>query len=207
MKLATNREATTMSEREPPDVGTQVRARRQQQGLSLRALAEICDLSPNTISLIERGASSPSVSTLHRLATALKVPITAFFEDPVDEVELILSRTGRRRYSGTSNVLLESLGSGLVGQTMEPFVVTLGPGQGSGGQVMIHDGHELVYCIQGEVEYEVSEQSYRLGTGDALLFEARLPHRWSNPHDDPTVFLLVMQTTVRDESLEQHLHS
>ncbi len=29
-------------------------------------LAELCDLSPNTISLIERGDSSPSVSTLHR---------------------------------------------------------------------------------------------------------------------------------------------
>lgn len=58
-----------MSEKGVPDVGAQVRALRQQCGLSLRTLAELCDLSPNTISLIERGESSPSVSTLHRLAT------------------------------------------------------------------------------------------------------------------------------------------
>jgi len=67
-----------MSERGAPDVGAQVQALRQKRGLSLRTLAELCKLSPNTISLIEHGDSSPSVSTLHRLATALKVPITAF---------------------------------------------------------------------------------------------------------------------------------
>jgi len=69
-----------MSERKPPDVGSQVRALRMERGLSMRGLAELCELSPNAISLIERGATSPSVSTLHRLATALRIPITAFFE-------------------------------------------------------------------------------------------------------------------------------
>lgn len=195
-----------MNEWEPPDVGVQLRELRRQRRLSLRALAAECDLSPNTISLIERGDSSPSVSTLHRLATALKVPITAFFGDGVEQVELILSRAGKRAYSGTANVLLESLGSGLPGQTMEPFVVTLQPGQDSGEHVMIHQGHELVYCLKGEVEYVVADQPYRLAVGDALLFEAQSPHCWRNPHDDPAIFLLVMQTTVKEESVEQHLH-
>jgi quercetin dioxygenase-like cupin family protein len=91
-------------------------------------------------------------------------------------------------------------------QTLEPFVVTLKPGAGSGSQVMIHAGHELVYCLQGEVEYEVVGQRYRLAAGDALLFEARLAHRWRNPCNDPAIFLMVLQTAVRDETVEQHLH-
>ena len=49
-----------MSEREPPDIGRHLRALRRQRNLSLRGLAELCDLSPTTISLIERGDSSPS---------------------------------------------------------------------------------------------------------------------------------------------------
>ena len=194
-----------MNDREPPDVGSQIRALRQQRGLSLRALAKLCELSPNTISLVERGTSSPSVSTLHRLATALKVPITTFFEDRGEKVELILSRAGKRSFSGTVNVRLENLGSGLEGQTLEPFVVTLQPSAGSSERVMVHDGHELVYCLQGEIEYEVVGQRYRLAAGDALLFEARLPHRWRNPNSDPAVFLLTMHTTVKEESVEQHL--
>ena len=62
------------------NVGQQIRALREQQGLSLRALAERCGLSMNAISLIERGENSPTVSSLHLLALALNVPITAFFE-------------------------------------------------------------------------------------------------------------------------------
>jgi transcriptional regulator with XRE-family HTH domain len=195
-----------MSEREPPDVGYRVRTWRQQRGLSLRMLAEICDLSPNTISLIERGVTSPSVSTLHRLAIALRVPITSFFEDQAESVEVILARAGERSRTGSASVLLESLGTGLEDQVLEPFVVTLRPGADSGKQVMIHMGEELVYCLQGELEYEVSGQPYRLRAQDALHFEARLPHRWRNPGDEPAVFLLIFQADDQGRPVEQHLH-
>ena len=195
-----------MEERQPPDVGSQVRSLRQQRGLSIRALAELCDLSPNTISLIERRVSSPSVSTLHQLATALQVPITAFFEETGERVKVIRSRPGERSFSGSSSVLLESLGSGLEGQSLEPFLVTLKPGADSGQHTMAHEGHELVYCLQGELEYRIEDESYRLTAGEALLFEAQLPHCWLNPGDDPAVFLLVFQANVQGASVEQHLH-
>jgi transcriptional regulator with XRE-family HTH domain len=195
-----------VKDQETVDVGPQLRAMRQQRGLSLRTLAGICDLSPNTISLIERGISSPSVSTLHRLATAMRVPITAFFEEQEARVEIVLQRAGERSRSGSANVLLESLGTGLEAQTLEPFVVTLNPGAGSGRQTIVHVGHELVYCLRGEVEYQVDDQLCLLGEGDSLLFEARLPHRWRNPGDEPAIFLLVFQSAVTGESMEQHLN-
>ena len=197
-----------MSEQQPPDVGSKVRAWRQERGLSLRALAELCDLSPNTISLIERGSTSPCVSTLHRLATALQVPIASFFVAEEKKVEVLLSRPGERLFSGSTDVLLESLGSGLEGQTLEAFVVTLKPNADSGKQQpMVHEGHELVYCLEGEIEYRVKDRSYRLGRGESLLFEARLPHCWQNRNCEPAVFLLVFQSAVTGESLEEHLRS
>jgi transcriptional regulator with XRE-family HTH domain len=195
-----------VNDQESFEVGSQLRTLRQQRGLSLRALAGLCDLSPNTISLIERGISSPSVSTLHRLATALRVPITAFFERQEDKVEVVLLRAGERSRSGSASVSLESLGTGLEAQTLEPFVVTLNPGAGSGRHTMIHMGHELVYCLQGKVEYQVGDQSCLLGEGDSLIFEANLPHRWRNPGTEPAVFLLVFQSAVAGKSVEQHLN-
>ena len=195
-----------MNSRKLPDVGVRLRILRERRGLSLRGLAEVCNLSPNTISLIERGISSPSVATLHRLAIALGVPITSFFDKEIEKKEVILTRAGERPCSKSASVLLESLGAGLQDQTLEPFVVTLKPGADSGRQVMGHAGHELVYCLQGKVEYEVAGQQYRLAVGDALLFEARLAHRWRNPSSESAIFLLVLQTSLRDESVEQHLH-
>jgi transcriptional regulator with XRE-family HTH domain len=195
-----------MSEKEAPDVGLRLRAFRQERRLSLRALAELCDLSPNTISLIERGTSSPSVSTLQRLATALGVPITSFFTEPVERRSVILTRADERARSGSSSVVLESLGYGLEEQACDPFVVTLKEGASSGDKVMIHSGHELVFCLEGELDYEIAGEHHRLKPGDALLFHADLPHRWHNPNTVPAVFLLIMQAAgERHESLDAHL--
>jgi transcriptional regulator with XRE-family HTH domain len=182
-----------MSEQETPSVGSHLRELRQQRGLSLRALGELSGLSANAISLIERGASSPSVSTLHRLATALGVHISYFFTELVEETRILLTRADQRARSGSSSVGLESLGYGLVDQACDPFVVTLEPGASSGRRVMIHGGHELVYCLKGELDYEIDGEHHRLRPGDALLFDAGLPHRWSNPNSHPVEFILIMQ--------------
>jgi transcriptional regulator with XRE-family HTH domain len=200
-------EEAGMSEQEPPHIGSQLRMLREQRGHSIRALAELGGISPNTVSLIERGATSPSVSTLHRLAIALKVPITVFFQGPSEKVRVIRSRPGERAFSGSASVLLESLGSGLDRQTLEPFLVTLQPGADSGTPAMVHTGHELVFCLRGELEYRIEGKSYRLSAGESLLFEANLPHFWHNPSEvEPSVFLLIFQSAEVGEPLVQHLH-
>jgi transcriptional regulator with XRE-family HTH domain len=184
-----------MSEPEPPDIGQQVRTLREQRGLSLRALGAKCGLSASAISQIERGRASPSVATLHRLAQALDVPMLSFFQEPRSPVQAILSRPGERRHGGRAGVLLESLGSGLKDQSIEPFVVTLQPGAGGSAGAMSHVGHELAYCLKGSVEYEVAGTVYQLEPGYALLFEASLTHHWHNRGDGPATFLLVFEAT------------
>ncbi|MGD2040076.1 MAG: helix-turn-helix domain-containing protein [Anaerolineae bacterium] len=196
-----------MSEWDAPDVGQHVRAMRHERGLSLRALAELCELSPNTISLIERGETSPSVSTLQRLATALGVHINSFFVDTSEKVKLILTRADERTRSGSASVMLESLGYGLEGQSCDPFMVTLKPKAGSGPHMMAHTGSELIHCLIGSVEIEVAGTDYLLEPGDTLLFRAEQTHRWRNPGRRPATFLLMMQAVEdRDDSVDQHLH-
>ena len=194
-----------MSMPQPPDVGAQLRVMRKQRGLSIRALAGLCGLSPNTISLIERRVTSPSVSTLHRLATALRVPIVAFFEEQPEPVGVVHSRPGERARTGSAKVWLESLGTGLDGQTLEAFVVTLREGAGSGSHPVVHTGHELVYCLEGELTYEVEEQQFNLKAGESLLLEAHQPHRWRNPGPAAAVFLLVFEAAGQAASVEEHL--
>ncbi|MCD4673580.1 MAG: helix-turn-helix domain-containing protein, partial [Anaerolineaceae bacterium] len=79
-----NRESKSPPDAQPEVlVGRKLRELRTQQGLSLRALAERSGLNVNTLSLLENGKSSPSLSTLHQLALTLNVPIALFFEqDP-----------------------------------------------------------------------------------------------------------------------------
>jgi DNA-binding response OmpR family regulator len=61
-------------------VGGRLREQRTQAGLTLKQLANRTGLSVSLISQIELGKSAASMSTLHKLATALQVKMTYFFE-------------------------------------------------------------------------------------------------------------------------------
>ena len=160
-------------------VGRCIRELRTSKGLSLRALAELSRLSTNAISLIERGDNSPTVTSLHSLATALDVPITAFFEQHGDG-QVIHLKKNRRPTSETAGVKMENLGSGLPNQQIEPFLMTIEPGGSSTSSQITHSGEELVYVLKGTLICMIKEQEYRLEEGDSLLFLASQPHIYQN---------------------------
>ena len=61
-------------------VGKRLREKRSAAQLTLKQLANRTGLSVSLISQIELGKSAASMSTLHKLATALRVRMTYFFE-------------------------------------------------------------------------------------------------------------------------------
>jgi len=181
-----------MIEEFTPNVGPRIRALREQRGFSLRALAERCNLSINAISLIERGENSPTVSSLHLLATALGVKITDFFEDAREHAVVLVRRDQRLATQG-DGLLMESLGIGLRNQQLEPFIVTVDPKAGNTNETIIHPGQEFVHCLAGEIQYLVGGQIYSLKSGDSLLFEATQPHCFRNTSEIPAQVLLIFQ--------------
>ena len=58
-------------------VGVHLRARREEQGVSLRELARRLSISPSALSQIETGKSRPSVSTLYAIVSELRMIIRA----------------------------------------------------------------------------------------------------------------------------------
>ena len=191
-----------------PSVGLRVRELREQRGLSLRALAEVCSVSPNTVSLIERGLSSPSVDTLQRLAGGLGVPIVAFFETGDAQARLVVTRTADRTRSSARGMTIEHLGAGLADHAFASFLITMDPATSTNTTPIEHSGAEWVYCLEGLIEYEVEGQEYSLAPGDNLLFDASMPHRWRNPGPEPAQMLLILDAGERqDLTVEQHLRA
>ena len=178
-----------MIEQTVPQIGARIRAIREQRKLSLRALAERCNISANAISLIERGENSPTVSSLHTLATALGVKITDFFEEGHDQA-VVFVRRDQRLVSNGDGLVIESLGIGLRNQQLEPFLMTIEQGAG-GNDPIVHSGQEFVFCFEGEIDYQVRDKLYHMQTGDSLLFEATQPHCFRNSGEVPARILFV----------------
>jgi transcriptional regulator with XRE-family HTH domain/predicted Fe-Mo cluster-binding NifX family protein len=186
-------------------VGRRLRNLRARRGLSLRALADRSGLNVNTLSLIENGKSSPSVSTLQQLALALDVPIPAFFEMEPVEKRVVFTPADQRPQASFGNTLMQNLGKDLAGSPVQPFAITLEPGMGSGDRMIVHTGHEFVYCLSGAISYIVDQNEYLLNMGDSLVFEAHLPHCWENKGEHTAQVLLILYPAdERDEPGGRH---
>ena len=173
-------------------VAKRLRELRTQRGYSLRALADRSGLNINTLSLIENGKTSASVSTLQQLARALAVPITAFFEEEPTEKRVVFTPASQRPQAEFGRTQMQNLGKDLAGHAVQPFLVTLTAGTGSGERMIVHTGHEFVFCLSGSIHYRIDGEDYLLHSGDSLVFEAHLPHCWENTGGETAQLLLIL---------------
>jgi transcriptional regulator with XRE-family HTH domain len=189
-------------------LGNRLRQLRSERNISQRDLAQLAGLSQNSISLIERDETSPSVATLQSLATALNIRMSYFFEEQAPTSVLHI-KSGARPRIESEGVTIEGMGKTLPDQELEPFSITLEPRAGSGGErQVVHSGHEFVYCLSGRIEYVIDGTIYLMEKGDILIFEAVLPHLWRNPFDEEAKFILVLQTpNASREPVQRHFSS
>ncbi len=163
-------------------IGREVRAFRRQQSITVAELASQTGLSIGMLSKIENGNTSPSLSTLQTLSNALGVPLTSFFrrfEETRTAVHtkagegVEMERAGTR--AGHQYNLLGHIGSNASGVVVEPYLITLTE-ESDIFPTFQHDGIEMLYMLEGEVDYRHGDNVYRLLPGDTLFFDADAPH-------------------------------
>ena len=161
-------------------IGRQVRNFRKQLDMTVAELAKQAELSSGMLSKIENGVTSPSLATLQSLSEALNVPVTALFRQYEEQRDATFVRSGeglkidrRGTRSGHEYSLLGHSFSKDV--AMEPYVVTLTEESGI-FPLFQHQGNELIYMLEGEMDYQHGGASYRLQPGDSLFFDGNAPH-------------------------------
>jgi transcriptional regulator with XRE-family HTH domain len=174
------------------NVGGRLRELRESRGISMRTLATRSGLSANALSMIERGKTSPSVSTLYKLADALGISITAFFGPESEKRQIVFLKADERARMSFFRGVFEGLGGEHFAGRAAPFLLTLESGSSSGPHDIVHTGHEFVFCLRGQLEYKVEREVFQLSSGDSLLFASQLKHRWKNPGNTVTNALIVI---------------
>ena len=174
------------------DVASSLRELREARGISMRTLATKSGLSANALSMIERGKTSPSVSTLYKLADALGVSITAFCGTEAEKKQVVFLKADERTRMSCTRGVFEALGGETFSGRVEPFMLTLESGASSGPHNITHTGHEFVFCLRGQLEYYVEREVFTLSAGDSLLFASKLRHRWRNSSRNVVSALIII---------------
>ncbi len=180
-------------------VGKKLRMLRSKKGLSLKVLSEISGLNINTLSLIENGKTSPSVSTLQQLSMAMEIPISEFFASEPETRRVVYTCADDRQVIRAGETLMENLSENLIDNSIQSFVISIPPGSGIGDCPIVHTGQEFVFCLEGCLDYMVENKAYKLQVGDSLVFHAHLPHCWKNTGNNPAKLILIFASADRHE--------
>lgn len=170
-------------------IGDRLRAYRQQAGLSQRALARQAGVPSSSVSLLENGRVSPSVSSLKRLLDPLGITLARFFSDAAPQPDDVVFRKEDLREIGRGGVSYLQVGGDLGQRAIQLMQETYQPGAGSGKAPLSHAGEEAGIVIAGRLELTVDDVTYSLAAGDAYQFDSRRPHRFRNTGSEPCLLV------------------
>ena len=170
-------------------LGKKIRSRRRAIDMTLQQVSERVGLSIGFLSQIERGTSTPSLSSLCNIAEALGTSVDAFVN--ATRQSGAVSRPGEREpfNLGDARRTYELLGQGFPGAKLNPSLVRRPPGHMS--ELMRHEGEDFVYVLEGSILLEVDGARHILNKGDSMHFQSHLPHRSATLGNETTLELWV----------------
>ncbi|MEM1004519.1 MAG: XRE family transcriptional regulator [Pseudomonadota bacterium] len=178
------------------DILTRLPARlkdaRRAKGLSLEAVANLSGVSRSMVSQIERGESSPTISTLWNLTRALQVDFAGLLDDTdsTDEIEVLRQSEVPKIDNMGRNCRISILSPPEEAGGHEVYDIRFDPQGALNSQPHARGAREQLTVLEGNVRIRSGSVESSLGQGDTARYAADVAH--SIASDGPArVFLIV----------------
>jgi transcriptional regulator with XRE-family HTH domain len=182
-------------------LGPRVRALREAMDLSLRDLAERSGVSAPMLSQVERGETSPTLQVAARIAGGLDLRLSQLLRLDEDGSVFVVREQDRRTGGGSHGHAYEILTPPLPGQRAEVAIHRLAPAArtGASGDPPMHEpgSRETVIVTHGAVTFVCDGKRHDLHEGDAVTFDADLPHHFENNAKEEAALLGVVSAGLR----------
>jgi transcriptional regulator with XRE-family HTH domain len=176
-----------------PVVGTNLRRLRVQRGLSLERLARASGVSRAMLSQIELAHSTPTINVIWKIATCLEVPLSALISErqaggtvllPATKAKVLTSHDGK--FSSRALFPFDTP------RKVEFYELRLSALSTEKADAHVPGTTENLVVTAGKVEIWLESRPYPLEAGDAMLFEADVPHEYRNVGKTEALMYLVM---------------
>jgi transcriptional regulator with XRE-family HTH domain len=179
------------------DVGSRIRAYRKRKKLSLNELARLTGIAASNLSSIELNKSSPTLSTLLKIAGAFNARASVFLDDLLyPSASLTRQGAGVQMEGAPPGLAVWLLCPQLEKDVMAPKLIRIAPGSGpfvAGDQYV----ERFVYCLQGESVARVKQEAHELHTGDSLYVRTDAALQLENRSEEETTLLIVTAPPIR----------
>lgn len=158
---------------------------RKSKGLSLDKVSELTGVSKGMLSQIEKGASSPTVAVLWKIATGLQLNFTALLEERSPQVAIV-DRSQVPALDGEDGFRSHPLFAYDPMTRIEIYWVEMEPGSIHVSEAHREGVEEYVMVEYGLLQLEISGTCHTIGPGQSLRFAASTTHRYINAAEQGT---------------------
>jgi transcriptional regulator with XRE-family HTH domain len=165
-------------------IGAKVRALRLKKKIGLVDLGKHTGLSPALLSKIERGRVFPTLPTLLRISLVFGVGLEYFFAGAREKPLVAVTRKSQRvelperpgareaayRFASLDYTATERRFNCYYAEFFSVAADKLRPHE--------HAGVEFIYVIEGGLSVHISGEEHALAAGDAMYFDATVPHAY-----------------------------
>lgn len=166
---------------------------RAERGWSLERLSQAAGVSRAMLGQIEQGKSAPTITVVWKIVRALDVPFSTLISDPsagrVTIIQAARSRMLRSRDGTFSSRALFPMDQP---RNVEFYELRLAPFGVEQADPHPPGATENLVVANGSLELTIGGERALLVQGDAILFQADVPHTYRNPGNAEAVLYLVM---------------
>jgi transcriptional regulator with XRE-family HTH domain len=177
-----------------PVVGANLRRLRGERGLSLEALGKLCGVSRAMLGQIELGQSAPTINVLWKIARALDLPFSALLTmtSSAPGTRVLKAQRSKRLLSHDGAFSSRALFPLEEARRVEFYELAIAPRGVEEALPHAAGTRENLVVNKGAVEVVVDGVAHALDAGDAIVFDADVPHTYRNVGDVDALLYLVM---------------
>jgi len=169
-------------------IGNKLKDIRNKRNLSLDEVAKLTGVSKAMLGQIERGQSNPTVSTLWKIATGLKVPFSFFTDEDQDDLKVVYQKDINPIIEDNNRMKLYPIFPFDARNGLEIFTIELEPGCNHISTPHDDGVEEYIIVTEGEIEVSINEREFILQKGNSIRFMANKPHTYKNINQDKSTF-------------------
>lgn len=176
------------------ELGYRLNRIRQIRGETLAEVAEKVGVSPQFLSMVEKGRSGISINNLKKLARHYNESLASLIDQEAPAGDVIPLATARKLYFG-EGVEARLLTRETDDEHFEPIYYMLQPGATLGP--FQHDGSEFAYVTEGHVQLELKDAvsgevaQHEMHPGDSIHYLGSKWHSYHNTSAGVAAFMCI----------------
>lgn len=170
------------------NIGMTLRKTRTERRLTLEEASALTGVSKAMLGQIERGESTPTISTLWKISTGLKLPFSEFLSARREDSRVIHLDELEPVYESEGRMILHNVFPFDPMTGFELFHIRLLPGAHHVSESHKASTQEYVVVTEGALEILLNGSRHILEAPAAMSFQADIPHEYANPFETDAVF-------------------